>query len=132
VADLGSGAGFPGLPIKLWAPDITLTLIESNHKKATFLREVVRALKLTKVEIMNVRAETITLTFDVVNFRAVEGFGDALRLARTLLAPVGRMALLISSSQLRTAQSALPDIIWRAPISIPHSQSRQLLVGRFP
>ncbi|MGB2602112.1 MAG: 16S rRNA (guanine(527)-N(7))-methyltransferase RsmG [Candidatus Sulfotelmatobacter sp.] len=130
LADLGSGAGFPGLPIKLWAPDIALTLIESNHKKATFLREVVRALALTEIEIMNVRAETITQTFDVVTFRAVEGFADALRVARTLLAPAGRLALLISSSQLPTAQSALPDIIWRAPIPIPQSQSRQILMGR--
>jgi len=129
LADLGSGAGFPGLPIKLWAPDIALTLIESNHKKATFLREVVRALTLTEIDIMNVRAETITLTFDVVTFRAVEGFADALHVARTLLAPAGRLALLISSSQLPTAQSALPDIVWRAPIPIPQSQSRQLLVG---
>jgi 16S rRNA (guanine527-N7)-methyltransferase len=130
LADVGSGAGFPGLPIKLWAPDIALTLIESNHKKATFLREVSRALKLTDVETMNVRAETITLTFDVVTFRAVEGFADVLRVARTLLSPTGRLALLISSSQLPTAESALPDIIWRAPIPIPNSQSRQLLVGR--
>jgi 16S rRNA (guanine527-N7)-methyltransferase len=38
LADLGSGAGFPGISIKLWAPNISLTLIESNHKKATFLR----------------------------------------------------------------------------------------------
>ena len=130
VADLGSGAGFPGLPIKLWAPDIALTLIESNHKKATFLREVVRALTLTEVDIMNVRAETITLTFDVVTFRAIEGFADALRVARTLLASAGRLAILISSSQLPTAQSTLPDIIWSGPIPIPNSQSRQLLVGR--
>ena len=59
VADLGSGAGFPGLPIKLWAPHISLTLIESNHKKATFLREVTRALTLTDVNIQNARAETL-------------------------------------------------------------------------
>src|SRR6202166_4167383 len=39
VADVGSGAGFPGIPIKLWAPNIFLTLIESNQKKAIFLRE---------------------------------------------------------------------------------------------
>src|SRR5580658_7837606 len=51
VADLGSGAGFPGLPIKLWAPQTSLTLIESNHKKAAFLREVTRALTLTDVNI---------------------------------------------------------------------------------
>ena len=44
LADLGSGAGFPGLPIKLWAPSISLTLIESNHKKAAFLREITRFL----------------------------------------------------------------------------------------
>ncbi len=59
VADLGSGAGFPGIPIKLWAPHISLTLIESNHKKSTFLREVVRALTLTGVNIQNARAETL-------------------------------------------------------------------------
>ena len=59
LADLGSGAGFPGLPIKLWAPRISLTLVESNHKKATFLREVTRALTLTNVNIQNVRAETL-------------------------------------------------------------------------
>ena len=41
LIDLGSGAGFPGLPIKIWAPDLHVTLIESNQKKATFLREVV-------------------------------------------------------------------------------------------
>src|SRR5712692_5064663 len=49
VLDIGSGAGFPALPLKLWAPHIHLTLIESNHKKATFLREVTRALTLTNI-----------------------------------------------------------------------------------
>ena len=53
------GAGFPGIPIKLWAPEISLTLIESNHKKATFLREVARALTLTDVDIQNARAESL-------------------------------------------------------------------------
>src|SRR5246127_5639787 len=58
VADVGSGAGFPGIPIKLWAPEISLTLIESNHKKATFLKEVTRALTLTGVDIQTPRAES--------------------------------------------------------------------------
>lgn len=60
VFDVGSGAGFPGLPIKIWAPSIELTLIESNHKKATFLREVVRALALAKVNVFGGRAEDLT------------------------------------------------------------------------
>ena len=59
VTDLGSGAGFPGIPIKLWAPNIALTLIESNQKKSTFLREVARALTLTDINIQTVRAETL-------------------------------------------------------------------------
>jgi 16S rRNA (guanine(527)-N(7))-methyltransferase RsmG len=59
VVDLGSGAGFPGLPLKIWWPEIHLTLIESNHKKAAFLREVVRALTLTHVDVMAGRAESL-------------------------------------------------------------------------
>ncbi len=59
AADLGSGAGFPGIPIKLWAPHLTLTLIESNHKKTAFLREVVRALTLTNVNVFPGRAEQL-------------------------------------------------------------------------
>jgi 16S rRNA G527 N7-methylase RsmG len=59
VLDLGSGAGFPALPVKIWAPEIHLTLIESNHKKAAFLREVVRSLTLTNVDVIAGRAETV-------------------------------------------------------------------------
>jgi 16S rRNA (guanine(527)-N(7))-methyltransferase RsmG len=59
VVDLGSGAGFPGLPLKIWEPEIHLTLIESNHKKAAFLREVVRALTLANVDVMAERAESL-------------------------------------------------------------------------
>ena len=59
VIDLGSGAGFPALPIKIWAPQIHLTMIESNHKKATFLREVARALTLTNVDVIADRAESV-------------------------------------------------------------------------
>ena len=59
VLDIGSGAGFPALPLKIWAPDIHLTMIESNHKKAAFLREVTRALTLTNVNVITERAETL-------------------------------------------------------------------------
>jgi len=130
VADLGSGAGFPGLPIKLWAPNIALTLIESNHKKATFLRELTRALTLTDINIQNARAETLPqATFDVVTLRAVERFSNILPTAAALLAPSGRLALLIASSQLTQAQSILPNLVWQSPISIPESRSRILLIG---
>ena len=130
LADLGSGAGFPGIPIKLWAPNIALTLIESNQKKATFLREVARTLTLTNINIQNVRAQTLLpSSFDVVTLRAVERFAEILPIAASLLALQGRLALLISSSQLEPARSTLPQLSWQTPIPIPQSQSRQLLVG---
>jgi len=130
VADLGSGAGFPGLPIKLWAPEISLTLIESNQKKASFLREVVRVLTLTNVDIQNIRAEDLsgTQTFDAVTLRAVEHFNSALPLAASLLTPTGRLALLIGSSQEDQACSTLRDFSWQ-PIPVPKSKSRVLLMG---
>ena len=129
IADLGSGAGFPGLPIKLWAPNISLTLIESNHKKAAFLREVTRALTLTNVDIQNTRAETLTTAYDVVTLRAVEHFETILPTAAALLAPTGRLALLISAAQQDQARASLPHLAWSPAVPVPHSRSRILLTA---
>jgi 16S rRNA (guanine527-N7)-methyltransferase len=133
LADLGSGAGFPGLPIKLLTPHVALTLIESNQKKATFLREVTRILTLTDVNIQNSRAETLPpATFDVITLRAVERFAKILPVAAALLAPRGRLTLLISYPQLHTAHATLPTFTWDPPIPVPKSDSRYLLSGMKP
>jgi 16S rRNA (guanine527-N7)-methyltransferase len=133
VADLGSGAGFPGIPIKVWASPIVLTLIESNHKKATFLREIVRALTLTDVDIQNARAENaFGGAFDVVTLRAVERFEAILPVAASLLAPGGRLTLLIGSAQLEIARSRLSSLSWSAPTPIPGSRSRHLVIAHSP
>ena len=130
VADLGSGAGFPGIPLKLWAPDIKLTLIESNHKKATFLREVVRALTLTDVNILSARAETLPpATFSLVTLRAVERFEAILPVAGRLVASGGRLALLVGREQAHTAQKSLAGLRWQASVDIPGSRARILLIG---
>jgi 16S rRNA (guanine527-N7)-methyltransferase len=129
VADIGSGAGFPGLPIKLWAPQIALTLVESNHKKATFLREVVRSLALANVNIKNVRAESLTETFGLVTLRAVEDFASVLPAAAALVAPEGRLGLLIGSSQIETAHALLPHFSWSEAVPIPQARSRIVLAG---
>jgi 16S rRNA (guanine527-N7)-methyltransferase len=133
LADIGSGAGFPGLPIKLWAPHISVTLIESNHKKAAFLREVTRALTLTDVNIQTARAETLTgSAYDVVTLRAVERFESILLTAAALVAPAGRLALLIGAPQVNQARSTLPGFTWSEPVPIPHSRARVLLIGNQP
>jgi 16S rRNA (guanine527-N7)-methyltransferase len=129
LADVGSGAGFPGIPIKIWSPRQSVTLIEANHKKAAFLREVARTITLTDVDILNVRAETVSQTFDIVTVRAVERIVETLPIAYRILASGGRLALLISSSLLDQARKALPDLTWKPQIPIPGSKSRLLLVG---
>ena len=130
LGDVGSGAGFPGLPIKLWAPSISLTLIESNHKKAAFLSEIARSLTLTEINIQTVRAETLPpAAFDVVTLRAVERFDAALSIAARLLKPQGRLALLIGSAQIAQARSILPDNDFSDPFPVPLSTSRVLLMS---
>ena len=131
VADVGSGAGFPGVPLKLWNPAIHLTLIESNQKKATFLKELARALTLTNIDIQNTRAETLPpASFDRVTLRAVERFEAILPTAAALVRPTGVLALLIGLSQLKTAQSILPEFAWSRPAPIPQSDSRTVIIGR--
>ncbi len=128
VIDVGSGAGFPGLPIKLWARDIRLTLIESNHKKATFLREVIRTLELENAEVFAGRAETCSSSGDVVILRAVEHFGSALPMAISLVKPEGRVALLRSKSQNETVLSS-GELRQLWSISVPQSERRILSVA---
>ena len=138
IFDLGSGAGFPGLPLAIYAPYAKITLLESQNKKATFLKEVARALTLTNVNVFSGRAEAYAAqarerswppAADVVTFRAVEKFAQSLPLAASLLAPGGRLALLIGESQLAAAQHALPEFSWHEPLPLPLSRSRILLIG---
>lgn len=129
LIDLGSGAGFPGLPIKIWAGEVRLTLIESNQKKATFLREVVRKLALNDVEVFSGRAESYPGQVDIVTLRAVERFEQALLVAISLLRPSGRLALMIGEGQIARALSLASGIAWAEPLQIPLSSNRVLLLG---
>jgi 16S rRNA (guanine527-N7)-methyltransferase len=135
VLDIGSGAGFPGLPLKIWAPEIALTLVESNHKKAAFLREVARTLTLTNVNVIIDRAQALVARLgpefppaDIVTLRAVERFGAILPIAARLVDSGGRLALLIGSSQLPALLTLVPEFCATAPIAIPQSQSRVLSI----
>jgi 16S rRNA (guanine527-N7)-methyltransferase len=130
VVDIGSGSGFPGIPIKLWAPQIHLTLIESNQKKAAFLREVIRTLTLMDIDVFAGRAEDFPTPVDVVTLRAVERFDQILPVASGLVAPNGRLALLIGTAQLALTQDLTPNLQWQAPIPIPLASTRTLLIGK--
>jgi len=129
VIDVGSGAGFPGLPIKIWVPQVHLTLIESNQKKATFLKEVVRALTLMDIDVVSIRAENVSGQAEIVTLRAVERFENVLPIAVRLVVPGGRLALLVGERQIQPARQFGNMFRWSEPLRIPLSSNRVLLLG---
>jgi 16S rRNA (guanine527-N7)-methyltransferase len=129
VTDLGSGAGFPGLPMAMFAPHANVTLIESNGKKAAFLNEIIRALNLKNATVFSHRAEEYSHPSSLVVMRAVEKFESSLLLAATLVEPGGRLAIMVSHPQVKHATSLVPQCTWQEPISIPGGHSRVLLAG---
>lgn len=90
LADLGSGAGLPGIPLALVAPQRQVTLVDSNGKKARFLREAVRSLKLANVRVIEGRVQDVPGQFDCVTARAFATLADMLDWAGRLLAEGGR------------------------------------------
>ena len=98
VADVGSGAGLPGIPLAIARPDVDFVLIEPMERRATWLAEQVEALGLTNVRVERARAEEVTKgQFDVVTARAVSALPKLLRITVPLLKPGGRMVALKGS-----------------------------------
>lgn len=120
LLDFGSGAGFPGLPIQLLRPDLTVTLAESQNKKAAFLREAVRTLDL-KTEVWAGRVEAMPMSrqFDIVTLRAVDNMAAAIVVATPRIRPGGLLATLASRSG---------DL---EEIAIPNAESSVLRLQRF-
>jgi 16S rRNA (guanine527-N7)-methyltransferase len=92
VLDFGSGAGIPGVPLKIVAPHLRLTLLESRQKRASFLRAVVRELALPDTTVVDARAEKLAeegARFDAVVMRCAGDLGVTLPLAARLATPDG-------------------------------------------
>jgi 16S rRNA (guanine527-N7)-methyltransferase len=89
LADLGTGAGLPGIPLAIAMPEIQVSLVDANGKKVRFLREAIRALKLDNVKAVQDRMENLGGEFDCISSRALSSLGDMLAAAGHLLAPEG-------------------------------------------
>ena len=132
LVDIGTGAGFPGLALKIAEPSIRLTLIESNKKKGAFLSEVVRALEFPDVEIRAERFEEIRpqgIEANVITSRAVGEFKELLRWSKNALTHRGHVALWVGADD-STRISSNSAWIWQPAVRIPESQRRYLLIGR--
>jgi 16S rRNA (guanine527-N7)-methyltransferase len=128
LLDIGSGAGFPGIPIALCRPEIRVTLAESQGKKAAFLREAARVLELS-VEVYAGRAETLAGPFGCVALRAVDRMSAAVEVGAGLLASGGWLALMIGGADLdRLKAAAGAGMRWNRAIPLP-GKDRLLVLG---
>jgi 16S rRNA (guanine527-N7)-methyltransferase len=131
LADVGSGGGFPGLPLKIMRPDLQVFLIESSIKKATFLAEVVRDLELTDARVLVGRYEELgeeVAPLDFVCSRALGEFAPFLEWARSERIAAKQVILWIGARDLPEIQK-IRTWEWREPIPVPNSLRRLLLVG---
>jgi 16S rRNA (guanine527-N7)-methyltransferase len=96
VLDIGAGAGFPGLPLKIGFPELRATLVESSQKKAAFLYHIIGKLHLTETAVLNQRVEKLTektARYDLIVARAFAKKEVALERALALLSPKGKFIL---------------------------------------
>ena len=119
IADIGSGAGFPGFPVAVLRPDCSVTLIESHQRKAVFLREASR--NLPNVRVVAMRAEDVKEQFDWAISRAVS-YADLASFLKNLAPNV----------DLLTGGEAPPDgigFVWQLPIPVPWGGRRRVRSG---
>jgi 16S rRNA (guanine527-N7)-methyltransferase len=132
LADVGSGGGFPGLPIKIMCPNLRVFLVESNLKKATFLAEVIRELGLTDAQVLVRRYEELgeeIAPLDFVCSRALGEFPSFLEWAHSEQIASKQVILWIGARDLPDLQK-VRTWEWREPIQVPHSLRRLILVGK--
>ena len=129
VVDLGSGAGFPGMPMAIFAPSARVALIEANARKAAFLNEAARTLDLKNVAVHGKRAEEYGDAADLVVMRAVEKFENSLPMAARLVKANGRLGIMIGASQVDRARELTPGRQWLHPAPVPGGNARVLLIS---
>ena len=132
LADVGSGGGFPGLPLKIIRPDLRVFLVESNLKKVTFLAEVVRELGLRDVQVLMRRYEELgeeMAPLDYVCSRALGEFPAFLEWVGSQQIAAKEVILWVGARDLPELQK-IQTWEWREPIQVPNSLRRLLLVGK--
>jgi 16S rRNA (guanine527-N7)-methyltransferase len=130
LLDYGSGAGFPGLPIALCRPEMRVMLAESQGKKAAFLQEAVRVLRVD-AEVYAHRAEGLSARFDCVTLRAVDRMEAAVRAAAGLVVDGGWLVLMTTRAELAGLRLAAGAAFsWTRTVGLAGSEERVVAFGR--
>ena len=118
LLDIGSGGGFPGIPVKIMNPALSVTLLDSSRKKVNFQKSVIRKLKLERIEAVHARAEQLvekkSKSFDIVISRALASLETFALLALPFVADNGSIVSLkknIDDSEIKTTVEMLKNTI---------------------
>lgn len=144
IVDIGSGAGFPGIPLKIACPDLQLYLLESNRKKVSFLKHIIRVLSLTTTFVLHDRAESLMKEstwkdfFDIVISRAAFKLPEFLSLGAFFLAPQGKLIALKGrdvdsefSACVKSATASYFDELFQYDINSPlRDTPHKIIVGK--
>lgn len=140
ILDIGSGAGFPGLPLAIANPNIQITMVESIGKKTNFIKKSIEVLNLSNASVMKQRAEKLSLDnkfkekFDVVTARAVTALPELITLCVPFINKDGIIIAMKSENkeELEMAERVLVGeklkIKEIVPINLPDLNKRQLIV----
>jgi len=134
LLDIGSGAGFPGLALKIACPGISVTLLEPIAKKRAFLKEAARACGFSQVEVRAERLEdwvraTPAPAFDFATMRAVGNLEVLVPLAAQCLKPNGNLFLWLTQDQAAGLSSIESGLTWGEPLPIPLSRTGVIYRG---
>lgn len=139
VIDLGSGAGFPALPLAVLRPAVMFTLIEAIRKKATFLRHIARILELPHVRVLQTRAETLAgnathqAAYDLAMARAIAPLPEQARLVRPFLGEEGVfVAQVTAGPPVDNALRALTESGWTVVRAIPGLDGHRSILALRP
>jgi 16S rRNA (guanine527-N7)-methyltransferase len=127
VVDVGSGAGFPGIPLAISRPDLSVALVEPRHKRAAFLRHAARILPLPNVAVHETRIEDVGQTFEAATTRAVGAVPDWLG-DGSLVRSGG--ALVAWTTEAERLADALPRFRLENVLHVPGSDRRQIALFR--
>ena len=137
LLDIGSGGGFPGIPLKILIPSLSVTLIDSSRKKVSFLKHVIRSIKLKDIEAYHIRADDLAKNsafvnaFDIIVSRALSAMDTLVGTALPLLAKKGMIMALKGIAPEAEIESMRSLIIKRLRFSEINSNNLSVIVKNY-
>ena len=134
LVDVGSGAGFPGLALKIVRPELSVILLEPSTKKRAFLKEVVRQCNVADVHITGQRMEEFSgggesRNVDIVTARGLRHREEIAAMSNKLLVSSGKLCLWLTRRDAEELARRMGSFRWKSPVALPLTRERVILVG---